>query len=264
MLFLVPTPLGPGEPGEVLPQSVLNVVRGLDGFIAEEPKSARAFLKHAGLSRPLAQVNIETLNEHTPPADFAKLLEPLVNGARIGLLSEAGYPAVADPGAGLIALAHTSGIRVVPLVGPSSIILALAASGLNGQNFCCHGYLPVPVPARISAIQALEARSMAEESTQVFIETPYRNNQLARSLLETCRPDTRLCLAVELTTLSEFIATRTVGEWRLSVPDLDRRPTVFLLQAVPSASASTSGAGTSRQQRSRTGARSARRGFRGA
>jgi 16S rRNA (cytidine1402-2'-O)-methyltransferase len=215
----------------VLPEAVMQIIRGLDGFIAEEPRTTRAFLKRVGMQRPLAEVRIETLNQHTDATELPKLLEPALRGERIGLLSEAGYPAVADPGSGLIALAHDRCVRVVPLVGPSSLLLALAASGLNGQGFCFRGYLPVDASARAVRIRELEARSRADGSAQLFIEAPYRNNQMLAALLHTCAPETRLCLATELTLPGESICTQTISSWRLAQPDLNRRPTVFLLQA---------------------------------
>jgi 16S rRNA (cytidine1402-2'-O)-methyltransferase len=269
VLFLVPSTLGGSEPGSVLPELVIRIVRGLDGFIAEEPRTARAFLRRVGLDRPLTKVRIHTLDEHTDARELPKLLEPVLHGERIGLLSEAGYPAVADPGTQLIALAHQRGVPVVPLVGPSSLLLALAASGLNGQRFCFDGYLPVEAAARAARIRELEVRSRRDGSAQLFIEAPYRNNQLLAALLETCDPDTRLCLATELTLPAESIRTQRVGAWRSGPPDLNRRPTVFVLQAGERAPISVgevkrSGAPGPRRSRHRSGGRSARAGSRGA
>jgi len=230
-LFIIPAPLGEAAVAGVLAEPVLATVRGLDRFIAEDPKSARAFLKSVGVGQPLTQIEIRTLNEHTDAAELPGLLAPLLEGARIGLLSEAGYPAVADPGADLIAAAHAHGVRVVPLVGPSSLLLALAASGLNGQSFCFVGYLPVQEPARAAAIVELEARSRREGNTQIFIETPYRNEAVLGSLLKTCSAATRLCVAADLTLPSQFIQTRTIRQWRERVPPIGKRPAVFLLLA---------------------------------
>ena len=262
-LFIVPAPLGPSDAPSVLPDSVLTLVRGLDRFIAEDPKSARAFLKSIGMPQPLAQISIETLNQHTKPKQLPELLAPLLDGARIGLLSEAGYPAIADPGSNLIAAAHAHGVRVVPLVGPSSLLLALAASGLNGQRFCFHGYLPVQEPARATAIVELELRSQREAATQIFIETPYRNNQLLETLLNTCDPRTRLCIATDLTLPGETVRMQSVAHWKAAVPDLNRRPSVFLLQAdrapLSGRRDPTPRAAEPRQSRSRSAARSARR-----
>jgi 16S rRNA (cytidine1402-2'-O)-methyltransferase len=268
-LFLVPSTLGESEPGSVLPEPVITTIRSLDSFIAEEARSARAFLRRVGLERPLTEIRIHILNEHTDARELPKLLQPALDGGRIGLLSEAGYPAVVDPGSELVALAHQRGVPVVPLVGPCSLLLALAASGLNGQSFCVHGYLPVEASQRTARIRELEARSRSDGSAQLFIEAPYRNNQLLAAVLETCNPDTRLCLATDLTLPDESIQTRPVSTWRVSAPDLNRRPTVFVLQAAARAPLSATGAkrqGAREPRRSRrqTGARSARPGSRGA
>ena len=268
-LFLVPSTLGEGEPADVLPERVIKTIRGLDSFIAEEARSARAFLRRVGLERQLAAVRIDVLNEHTDARELPRLLEPALKGGRVGLLSEAGYPAIADPGAELVALAHQRGLPVVPLVGPCSLLLALAASGLNGQSFCIHGYLPIDASARAARIRELQARSRNDGSAQLFIEAPYRNNQLLAALLETCDPDTRLCLATELTLQTESIRTLSVAAWRASAPDLNRRPTVFVLQAGVRASLSAtaethSDAPAPRRSRRRSGAQSARPGSRAA
>jgi len=263
-LIIIPAPLGDSGTAAVLPDAVLATVRSLQRFIAEDAKSARAFLKSVGMNQPLAQIEIHTLNEHTDVAKLPELLAPLLAGARIGLLSEAGYPAVADPGAELIAAAHAHGVRVVPLVGPSALLLALAASGLNGQKFCFHGYLPVQDHARAAALAELEDRSRRDAATQIFIETPYRNNQLLETLLRTCAAETLLCIATDLTLAGESVRTQAVARWRAAVPDINRRPTVFLLQARGSAlsapTGKTSHAATPPRSRSRSGARSARRG----
>ncbi|MEO8629118.1 MAG: SAM-dependent methyltransferase [Betaproteobacteria bacterium] len=266
-LFLVPVPLGDMDPALVLSAETLEIVRRLDGYIAEEPKTARAFLKRLGIERPLSDVRIDSLNEHTSADELPKLLAPMAAGARVGMLSEAGYPAVADPGGELVFQAHLAGIRVVPLVGPSSLILALAASGLNGQRFVCHGYLPVAAEPRTAAIRSLESQSGVDGGAQIFIETPYRNNQLLAALLEICHAQTRLCLATELTSPHETIRTDLISGWRRRPPDLNRRPTVFVLQAAPAArlSAETtrrSGAAVPQRSRSRSAAPAVRRYFR--
>jgi 16S rRNA (cytidine1402-2'-O)-methyltransferase len=231
-LYLVPTSLSPDVLSASLPPAVQQTVMELHGFVAENARSARRFLKAIGYPLPLAQVPIAELNEHTPAAALPALLAPVRAGQRIGVLSEAGCPAVADPGAALIALAHREGLRVVPLVGPSSLLLALMASGLNGQRFCFHGYLPVEREDCTHALKRLESESLARQSTQIFIEAPYRNTRLLETILGACRDDTLLCLAAELTLPGEQIATKTVGQWRGTAIDLQRRPTVFLLQAV--------------------------------
>jgi len=231
-LYLVPTSLGPDVLPASVPPGVQQTVLGLEGFIAENARSARRFLKALGYPLPLAKVPIAELNEHTPAAALPALLAPVRAGQRIGVLSEAGCPAVADPGTALIALAHREGLRVVPLVGPSSLLLALMASGLSGQRFCFHGYLPVERDDCTRALRMLESESLARQSTQIFIEAPYRNARLLEHILSACRADTLLCLAAELTLPGEQIATKTVAQWRSVAVDLQRRPTVFLLQAV--------------------------------
>lgn len=216
----------------MLPKQTLATLRRLQHFVVEEAKTARAFLKRAGIERPLAELNMQTLNEHTDKRAIESLLEPVLQSNDVGLLSEAGYPAVADPGAELIALAHQHGVRVVPLVGPSSILLALVASGLNGQCFAFHGYLPVEVGRRAACVRDLEARSRREQSAQIFIETPYRSKQMFEALLHTLRADTRLTVASQLTLPQEMVRTMTVSRWKDAVPDLDRKPTVFVLQSL--------------------------------
>ena len=229
-LYLIPVPLGDTPPRRVLPAPVLDIAVALDCFVAEDAKSARAFLKAAGVTKPLREIGISEIKASSTPEDINALLSPLRAGRDVGLLSEAGCPAVADPGAALVAEAHRRGIRVVPLVGPSSTVLALMASGLNGQNFAFCGYLPINEAERGRRILELEEFSRRSGQTQIFIETPFRNVQLLATLLKSCRPDTRLCVARELTLDGEWIATRTVREWRAAPPpELARRPAVFLL-----------------------------------
>jgi 16S rRNA (cytidine1402-2'-O)-methyltransferase len=231
-LYLIPVPLGPGEPGHSLPANVIERVRTLDHFVAESAKSARAFLKSCVLEKPLQALQIEELSEHTPAERLPALLQPLLTGADLGFLSEAGCPAVADPGAELVALAQRSGIRVVPLIGPSSLLLALMASGLNGQRFAFHGYLPAREAERSRALRTLEAESRKLRQTQIFIETPYRNRALFDTLLLACQPTTRLTVATDLTLAGETIRTLTIGAWKkMTPPEIERRPTVFLLLA---------------------------------
>lgn len=231
-LYLIPVPLGPSPVAEVLPAAVINHARQLKRFVAENAKSARAFLKSLPTETPLQQIDIRELNEHTLPGALPELLAPLLAGEDVGLISEAGCPAVADPGAALVALAHESGITVVPLVGPSSILLAMMGSGLSGQNFAFHGYLPAKEDQRRKRIQELERDSRKERRTQLFIETPYRNRQMMQALLDTCDPQTRIGIATDLTLASERIMTMRSCEWkRQGIPDIDKRPTVFLLQA---------------------------------
>lgn len=228
ILYAIPTPLG-GPPGEVLPEPVLRQVRSLRDLVAENAKSARAFLSAAG-AKP-REVSIVELNEHSAADEIPKLLQPLREGRDLGLVSEAGCPAIADPGAALVEAAHREGFRVVPLVGPSSIALALMASGLEGQRFAFCGYLPREAAERRRRIRELEARSRQERETEIFIETPYRNDALFSAIMETCAPHTRLCVAADLTLDSESVRTRTVAEWRRAPPAVGRRAAVFLLLA---------------------------------
>jgi len=223
ILYAIPTPLG-GAAADALPASALRTVRSLRHFIVENAKSARAFLKDAGVDPK--SVRVEELGEHS---DIPSLLQPLQNGDAVGLLSEAGCPAIADPGANLVEAAHAAGIRVAPLVGPSSIVLALMASGLEGQRFAFCGYLPREAGARARRIRELEARSRRERETQIFIETPYRNDALLAALLESLPDRALLCLATDLTLPSEAIQTRSVAAWRKARPAIGKRPTVFLL-----------------------------------
>jgi 16S rRNA (cytidine1402-2'-O)-methyltransferase len=231
-LYLIPVPLGPSPTKEILPESVIDQARRLTHFVAENAKSARAFLKSLPSDTLLQLIHIEELNEHTPAAALPGLLAPLLAGEDVGLISEAGCPAVADPGAALVALAHDAGISVFPLVGPSSILLALMGSGLSGQNFAFHGYLPAKDDQRRKKILELESDSRREKRTQLFIETPYRNCRILQALLDACAPQTRIGIATDLTLASQRIMTMFCSEWkRQELPDIDKRPTVFLLQA---------------------------------
>ena len=228
-LYLLPNTLGDTAAETVIPASVLHRARALDYFIAENPKSARAFLKRIGFPRPLQDIRVERLDQNTAMRDIAPLLEPLLSGRDAGLLSEAGLPAIADPGAALVRLAHTKGVRVVPLSGPSSLLLALAASGLEGQRFAFHGYLPVKQPELAAALKELERKSRRLNQTQIFIETPYRNDATLAAMLRVLRDDTLVCVAADLTLESESVRTRRTAQWRRDVPQLKGRPAVFLL-----------------------------------
>ena len=228
-LYLIPVPLGPQPAEQVLPLPVRERAATLAHFIAENAKSARAFLKSLPCTRPVQEIHIDELNEHTPASALPALLEPLLSGHDTGLISEAGCPAVADPGAGLVALAQARGIRVVPLTGPSSILLALMASGLSGQNFAFHGYLSAKDDQRQKRILELEKDSRSAQRTQIFIETPYRNMKMLEDIIATCQPDTKLCIAADITLDTEFIKTKTVSAWKNQFPDLNKRPTIFLI-----------------------------------
>lgn len=229
-LYLVPAPISEADIAWVLPAAVQQCVAEISHFIVEHPKTARQFLKQLHCKCPLQELNMQTLNEHTQAKDLLSLLDPILAGHDVGLLSEAGCPAVADPGAGLVRLAHQKNIPVVPLVGPSSILLALMASGLNGQQFAFHGYLPVENTARASKIRELEKISINLKQTQIFIETPYRNQKLLEQLIKVCNDSTDLCIATDLTFDREMIATKSIKEWRHSLPDINKIPSIFLLQ----------------------------------
>ena len=230
-LFLIPTTLGDSALAAVIPQEVQQHVRALDYFVAENPKTARAYLKQIGTAKALQELHIATLNEHTPDEAIAGLAAPLRAGHDLGVVSEAGCPGIADPGAKLVLYAHRHAIRVVPLVGPSSILLALMASGLNGQRFVFHGYLPVAEMEREKALRELEKQSRRLQQTQIFIETPYRNQKLLQSILGACANATLLCVAAEITLPGEDIRTMSVAAWKKTPPQLDRRPALFLLLA---------------------------------
>lgn len=237
-LYLIPVALGDSALDVILPQGVRDIAAQLDTFIVEHPKTARAFLKQIVTQTPLQQLTLLVLDEHTPASELPALLKPLQAGKDVGLISEAGCPAVADPGSNLVRLAHQQGIRVVPLVGPSSILLGLMASGLSGQRFTFHGYLPVDKAERKHKLQDLEQAAQQRDETQIFIETPYRNRQMLEAIIECCGSDTALCVATDVTLDSEMILTKSVAEWKKQLPEIDKRPTVFLLHA-PSAAKKT-------------------------
>lgn len=231
-LYLIPVPLGPMAPAEALPAPVLAQVKPLQHFVVEQAKTARAFLKAVGTEQPLQSLDLQELNEHTRREDLERLLGPLLAGHDVGLLSEAGCPAVADPGADLVALAQQAGIRVAPLTGPSSLLLALMASGLNGQRFAFHGYLTAKEAERQKELRDLESESRKRRQTQIFIETPYRNRQMLEAILKACQPQTRITVATDLTLPGETVLTRSVAAWKKQTPpDFERRPTVFLMLA---------------------------------
>jgi 16S rRNA (cytidine1402-2'-O)-methyltransferase len=235
-LYLIPTALtDPLVADRVLPREVIVQTLSLNHFIAENAKTARAFLKAIGVERPLAEINIVELDKHADKATdrraAASLLAPLLTGNDVGLVSEAGAPAVADPGADVVALAHQAGIHVAPLVGPSSLLLGLMASGLNGQRFAFHGYLPTDKAARFKVIIELERESRQRNMTQLFIETPYRNQALLNDLLATLAPTTRLCVASDLTGIGESVVMQTVAQWRQKNTTLEKQPTLFLFLA---------------------------------
>jgi 16S rRNA (cytidine1402-2'-O)-methyltransferase len=235
-LYLIPVPLGEeGGLDNALPAHARRLAATLKTFVVEHPKTARHFLKLTGTAIPLQEIRMLTLDEHTRPAELEALLQPLLDGEDVGLLSEAGCPAVADPGANLVRLAHRRGVRVIPLVGPSSLLLALMASGLNGQSFAFLGYLPAEKAERVKRISEIEAASQRLDQAQIFIETPYRNNQLLQDLVQTCNSETELCVASDLTLATESVATKRIAEWKKSLTDCNKKPTVFVLYRRPHA-----------------------------
>ncbi|MDR2087273.1 MAG: SAM-dependent methyltransferase [Dysgonamonadaceae bacterium] len=229
-LFLIPVPLGETEPSKVLPSYNREVILSIRHFIVENVRTARRFLKQTDAGIVIDELTFYTLNKYTSPEEVSEFLKPIENGYSIGLISEAGCPAIADPGADVVAMAQQKNIKVVPLVGPSSILLALMASGFNGQNFAFHGYLPIENVARTRALKTLEQRIYSDNQTQLFIETPYRNTQLLEDILKNGRPLTKLCIAADITLESEWIQTLTVAEWRKKQrPNLSKRPCLFAL-----------------------------------
>ena len=230
VLYLTPAVLSENTIPQVIPQNVIHIIHSLRQFIVEDVRTARRFLSKSGHPIPIDQLQFHELNEHTTESEIASLL-PYLQNEDTGLMSEAGVPAVADPGATLVRLAHANSIRVIPLVGPSSILMALMASGLNGQTFAFIGYLPVKQNERKERLRALEVRSACERQTQIFIETPYRNMQLLEDILQTCRPVTMLTIAADITGEKEFILTQSIRQWKKQIPELDKIPAVFLLQA---------------------------------
>jgi 16S rRNA (cytidine1402-2'-O)-methyltransferase len=229
VLYLVPNTLGNPDTRRTIPDSVHEKVREINVFIVENLRNARRYLKKLDRSIDIDRLTFYELNEHTPPEDIPGFLEKTVSGSDTALITEAGVPAVADPGATVVRLAHEKGIRVVPLTGPSSVILSLMASGLNGQAFCFHGYLPVRPADRICRIREIEQEVMRKGETQIFIETPYRNDALLSDILETCAPSTLLCIAADITMDSEFIRTMCISDWKGQKPLLHKRPAIFLL-----------------------------------
>lgn len=229
-LYLIPSPLGDNDPAEVLPASVLALLPHIRTYVAEEVRTVRRFLSRAGLKGHIDELEFHVLNEHTTPVEVEALL-PLFENGDVGLVSEAGLPAVADPGSALVALCHRHGIEVIPMVGPSSLMLALMASGLNGQGFAFRGYLPAKSDQLHSALKDIEKQSRALGQSEIFIETPYRNDSLLAEMLSTLSPDTRLCLAADLTLPTQFIMTRTVSQWRHQSVTIGKRPCVFIILA---------------------------------
>lgn len=231
-LYLIPTTLGDTRIERVLPPDLTALISSIPVFIVENIRTARRFLKKVNPEIVIDNLIFFELNEHTDKNEIGRFLEPNKNGLDIGIISEAGCPAVADPGADVVKIAHTRNIQVVPLVGPSSILLALMASGMSGQNFAFNGYLPIKNPEKAQQIKFLEKRMQTEGQTQIFIEAPYRNQQLLDDLLKNCDPQTVLCIAADLTLETEFIVSKPVSYWRSHIPDIQKRPAIFMIGKV--------------------------------
>lgn len=228
-LLLIPSPLGENDPLEVIPGPVLDTLKHISTFVVEEVRTARRYLSKAGLKGKIGELEFHVLNEHTTPTEVESYLSLFGDGKDVGLITEAGLPAVADPGAQLVALCHRNGIEVVPFVGPSSLMLALMASGLNGQSFAFLGYLPAKTEERRVALKTIEKRSSAANQTQIFIETPYRNDSLLKDILSTCQARTRITVAANITMPDAYIRTLTVAQWKKENLVIGKRPCVFLM-----------------------------------
>jgi len=230
-LYLIPTALGDNAPLEVIPISIKGNIERIDHYIVENEKTARHFIKRVSPGKAQPGLHMQTLNKFTKEEDIPSFLDPIIHGFDLGLLSEAGCPGIADPGAEVVRIAHQKRIQVVPLVGPSSILMAMMSSGMNGQSFAFNGYLPMDKAERKSKLRGLERLSKETGQSQIFMETPYRNNKLLADLIRILHKSTRLCIACDITLPTEFIQTKIVHEWGEIVPDLDKRPTIFIIQA---------------------------------
>lgn len=228
-LYLLPVTLGETTIEKVLPTYNKEIILGIKHFIVEDVRSARRFLKKVERSINIDELTFYPLNKHTSPEDISGYLKPLVEGHPMGVISEAGCPAVADPGADVVAIAQRKNLKVVPLVGPSSIILSVMGSGFNGQSFAFHGYLPIEPNERAKRIKTLEQRVYSENQTQLFIETPYRNHKMMEDIIRNCKPQTKLCVAANITCEGEFIKTKTIKEWQGNLPNINKIPCIFLI-----------------------------------
>jgi len=229
VLYLVPNTLGNPDTSITIPEGIKATVKQIRIYIVENLRSARRYLKQLDREIQIDSLTFFELNEHTPVEEIPAFLEGVEKGMDAAIISEAGVPGVADPGAVVVRMAHEKGIRVVPLTGPSSILLALMASGLNGQSFCFHGYLPVKKPDRTRKIREIEQAALQKDETQLFIEAPYRNDALLKDIVDTCHPSTRLCIAADITLDTEFILTQAAGDWKKKKPALHKRPVLFLI-----------------------------------
>ena len=231
-IFLIPTTLGESDIKSVIPDNVKQIVEEINFFIVENIRTARRYIRKLSATKVIDDITFFELNKHTNANELTSFIQPTLSGNDIGIISEAGNPGIADPGADIVKIAHRKGIQVIPLVGPSSILLALISSGLNGQNFAFNGYLPVKQNEKIKKIQFLENRSKNENQSQIFMETPYRNMKMTEDILNSCRKNTLLCIAADITLDTEFIKTKTIAEWKKSVPQINKRPAIFILQAI--------------------------------
>ncbi|WP_295832590.1 SAM-dependent methyltransferase [uncultured Winogradskyella sp.] len=229
-LYLIPTRLGDNPPLEVLPLSIKKTIEELDDYIVENEKTARRFIKRVVPNKSQPDLKLKILNKYTQESELQSFLNPCLQGITMGIISEAGCPAIADPGADIVSIAHDLDIKVVPLVGPSSILLALMSSGMNGQSFAFNGYLPIDKQERKQEIKILERRSLELNQAQLFIETPYRNNQMLADLSVTLHPSTKVCVACDLTLPTEYIKTKTAKSWKSNTEDLHKRPAMFIVQ----------------------------------
>lgn len=228
-IYLIPTSLGDTGFNRILPSYNTEIVTALRYFIVEDLRTARRFLKKSNPSIDIDALTFFILNQHTTPEELSGFLQPMFEGNDMGVLSEAGCPAIADPGADVVAMAQKNSFKVVPLVGPSSILLSLMASGFNGQSFAFVGYLPIQPGERSKALKKLESRAYAEDQSQIFIETPYRNMKMLEEILTSCQSNTRLCIAADITLETEFIKTKTIKEWKNQLPDLNKKPCIFII-----------------------------------
>jgi 16S rRNA (cytidine1402-2'-O)-methyltransferase len=227
-LYLIPNTLGEDNFSFILPDEVKSVIESLDYFIVENERTTRAYIKRLLPDKIQKDIHVEIIDKHTDPLDLPGFLKPIENGKNAGIISEAGVPCIADPGAEIVSIAHRKGLKVIPLVGPSSILLALMASGFNGQQFAFRGYLPFDQQIRKRVFQAMN-KDIKDGITQIFMETPYRNNKLLDELLKIMHPETKLCIACDITLENEYIRTKTIADWVGSLPDLHKRPTIFLI-----------------------------------
>jgi 16S rRNA (cytidine1402-2'-O)-methyltransferase len=228
-LYLIPTTMGDCDPMDVLPQTIKRCIDFIDDYIVENEKTARKCIKSTNPEKVQATLRLSSLNKHTEVSEYNKMIQPCLEGKNVGLMSESGCPAIADPGAAIVKIAHEKGIQVVPLVGPSSILLAMMASGMNGQGFTFNGYLPIEKSDKKTALKNLEQLSHTKNQSQIFIETPYRNNKLLEDIIQSLQPNTHLCVATDITLPTEYIKTLRIADWKKTKVDLHNRPTIFII-----------------------------------